>query len=101
MYYRTFKYFTRPTIRAADREREEAGIADRHAHPNYSKIPKKARLVVKSMYPYKRGLGDGIPQVRCFIMWPEGGMAWTMDITPERYRKLPQFNCENVHVYSL
>lgn len=100
MYSRTYRYFTRPMLIAADKERAAAGIRDRHGHPPYRKLPPAGRFVIKMAYPFQKGFGDGIPQVRCFIMWPEGGLAWTMDITTARWRKLPSFTTSNPHTYA-
>ena len=101
MSFRSFRYFTRPALRAADRERREAGIKDRHAHPPYHKLPKGGRFVVKCAFPHLDGQGDGIPQMHCLILWPEGGLRWNMDITVERYRRLPKLETENPHEYRL
>lgn len=101
MLYRTYRYFTRPSIRAADREREDAGIQDRHGHPDYAELPKKGPFVIKAAYPFMTGCGDGIPQMHCIIMWAEGGMRWHMDITLDRYKRLPKLTSENPHDYTL
>jgi hypothetical protein len=101
MSYRAMKYFTRPSLRAAFRERAEAGIPDRHAHPPFSSLSKTDRYVVVIAYPFLQGFGDGIPQVRVVIKWEEGGLQWQMDITLARFKSLPKMNVENPEVYRL
>lgn len=101
MYYRTYRYFTRPGLRAAKAEAREAGIRDRYEHPPYDELPRNGPFVVKAAYPFLNGQGDGIPQMHCMIMWPEGGKLWYMDITVERYKRLPKMETENPHAYAL
>lgn len=101
MHFRVFRYFTRPALIAADRERQEAGIRDRHEHPDYDTLPKKGPFVVKSAFPFLEGNGDRIPQVHCVIMWAEGGLRWEMDVTLDRFRHLPKMMVENPHAYRI
>lgn len=99
MLFRSMRYFTRPMLIAADRERREAGIPLRHEHPPFRELSKKHRYVVVMSYPFPHGLGDGIPQTLCVLQWAEGGMQWKMDVTFERMRKLPRMMVENPHLY--
>lgn len=99
MLYRSMRYFTRPMLLAADRERREAGIPARHEHPVFAKLPKKHRYVVVISHPFLRGLGDGVPQMLCVVQWAEGGLQWKMDVTLDRARRLPKMMVENPHLY--
>jgi hypothetical protein len=99
MMYRSMRYFTRPMLVAADRERREAGIMSRHEHPKWTELSKKDRYVVVMTYPFLRGLGDRIPQALVVLQWAEGGMQWKMDVTIDRLRRLPKMTVENPHIY--
>lgn len=99
MLYRSMRYFTRPMLIAADRERREAGIVLRHEHPPFTQLSKRDHYVVVMSYPFLKGLGDGIPQTLCVLQWAEGGLQWKMDVPVERMLRLPRILVENPHVY--
>lgn len=101
MTYRSMRYFTRPTLLAADRERRAAGIKNRHAQPTLTRLPKAHRIAIVAAYPFLNGFGDGIPQMRCVVQWAEGGLQWTMDVPLERYRLLPKMTVEDSELYRM
>jgi len=92
---------TRPMIIAAHEERRAAGIPLRHDHPPFRELSKRDHYVIVMAYPFLRGCGEGVPHINAVIMWPEGGMRWQMDLTLERWNKLPRMTVENPHAFRL
>jgi hypothetical protein len=99
--YRSLRYFTRPSLIAADLERAAAGIPDRHNHPPFHSLPRGQRFVIVISYPFLQGFGDGIPQVLCVVQWAEGGLQWTTVVTLVRFRGLPKMAVDNPHLYKM
>lgn len=99
MYWRSMKYFTRATLRAAVHERRAAGIPDWHAAPAWGELSKTDYFVVVIAYPFMTGAGTGIPHVRCVLQWAEGGMQWTVDVLVERFRRLPKTHVNDPELY--
>lgn len=98
MHWRSMRYFTRATLFAAMAEAQEMGLPDRHASPARKELSKKHRYVVVIDYPFTMSKPHF---VRCVVQWAEGGLQWTVDVTPERYRALPKMQVDNPHLYRL
>ena len=96
MYWRTMKYFTRPTLMAAMEERAALGLPNWHVSPTRRDLSRKHRFVVVVAYPF---LQNRPPFVRCVVQWAEGGLQWTVDVTVERYRNLPKMPVNDAELY--
>lgn len=95
---RIIRYFTRPMLVAADRERQEAGIPDHHSHPPFRSLKKKHRYYVYISFPFWNGTHHApVPFMRVYIWWLEGGLRWWMDVTLTRHRRLPKVHADNPH----
>jgi len=81
---RRLRYFTRPLLLAAERERVRRGWTDQYEHPRFTRLPAGARFPIIYDHAFHR---DGWMHV--VVLWPEQGMAWWMNVSFELYRKLP------------
>ena len=81
---RILRYFTRPTLLAAERDRLQRGWADVHAHPRFTRLPANVRMpIIYNHAVHWEGW------YYCVVLWPEEGIAWWMHVSFAQYRKLP------------
>lgn len=99
MYWRSMKYFTRPTLMSAMADARAAGLPVWHASPLRRELSRRDRFVVVIAYPFMSGNGTGIPHVRCVLQWAEGGLQWTVDVLLDRYRNLPKMAVNDPNLY--
>lgn len=81
---RRLRYFTRPLLLVAERDRITRGWEDRYDHPRYTRLPPGVRFPVIYDHAFHK---DGWTQ--CVVLWPEAGIAWWMHVSFEVYRRLP------------
>jgi hypothetical protein len=89
MAYRIMRYMTRPTARAADRARAEAGIPDLHEKPKWATIPANLRLPVIFEHPLY-----SLHAMRCLVLRPDTGNAWWMDVPFEKWKRIPKMEVD-------
>lgn len=95
--FRSLRYFSRATLRAAVEEARAAGIPKRHAAPLWKEISKRDRIVVVMSYPYLNTAHA--PHVLCVVQWAEGGLQWQVDVLMDRFRSLPKIKIEDSDLY--
>ncbi len=83
--FRVIRYMTRPTLLAASAERRTLGIPLRHAQPNLLRLPANVRFPIPYAHPFYH---EGT--MRCLIFWEQRNVAWWMDVTLERWKRLPK-----------
>jgi hypothetical protein len=84
-------YFTKAQLGAANREAEEMNYYRRIERGALARLPAGAKFPVALALPHTRGAedeGDG-PQIRCRVILDQKGDAVFLDITPQRFDRLP------------
>jgi hypothetical protein len=81
---RRLRYFTRPTLLAAERDRIARGWSAQYEHPRFTRLPPGVRFPVIYDHAFH---SDG--WMLCVVLWPEEGIAWWMNVSFERFRSLP------------
>lgn len=81
---RRLRYFTRPSLLAAERDRHERQWPDEYEHPTFTRLPSNERFPIIYDHAFQR---EG--WMLCVVLRPEAGIAWWMYVSFERFRSLP------------